>query len=156
MSGAFLRIWKICVLALATSMTGACLSEPPPLGYYGAHYDEFPTPGTPRTPLQIYRRLLEDGYETFSPPRQEGAVYFVGVYNRRGQPGCMILHAFSGVILQAFRYGRDDRLIAMIHHTPGPGFPGDPPFPDGRYATYCPPSPTQGSAGAHKTVSASY
>lgn len=120
---------------------GGCAEARPPLGYFGDRFDERPTPGEPRTPLQIYRRLLEDGYETFEPPQQHGAVYFAGVYNRRREAGCLILHAFSGAILQAYAYGPHGELIARIRQTPGPGFPGAPPFPDGRYAEFCPPPP---------------
>lgn len=156
MSGAGRRAAGAMALLLTGAVMAGCADQTPPLGYYGAHYDEFPTAGGPRSPLQIYRRLLEDGYETFSPPKQAGAVYFVGVYNKRGQAACMILHAFSGAILQAYAYGKDGALNGVVRHTPGPGFPGAPPFPDGRYAIYCPPAPWLAEPGAANPLSAKY
>jgi FHIPEP family len=84
----------------------------------------------------------EDGYALFAAPQQQGAVYFVGAYDRRGRPHCVIVEAFNGVILQAFAY-RGDKILLVNRHTPGPGFPGYPHFPDGRFAAgFCPPPPT--------------
>jgi hypothetical protein len=145
-----------CVKDLPPGAFGAC-DPPPPLGYYGANFKEYPTPGEPRTPLQIYRRLLEDGYETFSPPEQHGPVYFAGVYNRQRKAACMIIEAFNGVILQTYVYGPHGELTARNRHTPGPGYPGDPPFADGRYASYCPPAPWNAAEpAAGPAVSARY
>jgi hypothetical protein len=138
--GATRRLYCAALSIFAASSLLAGCSGPAPLGYYGAVYDELQTPGAPRTQLQIYRRLLEDGYDLFSPPQQQGRVYFVGVYDHRHEPNCMIVEAFTGTILQRYRYRRDGTgVIAINRHTPGPGFAGDPPFADGHHhAPLCP------------------
>lgn len=133
---------RLASLAATLCALAGCASEPPSPGYYGAIFSEHPKPGAPRTPLQIYQRLSEDGYALFAAPQQQGAVYFVGAYDRRGRPHCVIVEAFNGVILQAFAY-RGDKILLVNRHTPGPGFPGYPHFPDGRFAAgFCPPPPT--------------
>ncbi len=158
MAGNCLKIAAAAVaVALAASTLAGCDSPPPmgyyglpplPMGYYGSVFNEAHVPGAPRTPLEIYRRLLEDGYEIFSPPDQQGAVYFVGVIGRRGRPACMIVEAFTGTILQTYFYGPDGNLIARNRNTPGPGFPGAPPFRDGRHSGFCPPPPGAAPRGA--------
>jgi hypothetical protein len=93
-------------------------------------------PGAPRTPTLIYRRLLEDGYEVSAPIVQKGPVYFVHVHDRRSQPLCLVLDAFTGTILQGFAYTPQGPR-ALNDDSPGPGFPGYPPYPDARFAGDC-------------------
>jgi len=129
-------------VAAGCSLLASC-AAPPPLGYYGSVYNERPVAGEMRSPLQIYRRLIEDGYEFFSPPQLHGAVYFVGVFDKNHASNCLVVEAFTGTILQSYRY-RGDRLDARNRNAPGPGFPGDPPFSDGHHlAPMCPSPPGQ-------------
>jgi hypothetical protein len=140
MIGVVRRLAIGALLATTSSLVAGCASQPP-LGYYGSVYEEQAVPGGPRTPLQIYRRLIEDGYEFFSPPQQQGAVYFVGVFNQRHEANCLVVEAFTGAILQSYQY-RGEWIEARNRNTPGPGFPGDPPFVDGHHlAPMCPAPP---------------
>ena len=125
-------------VALAVSFVAALAAcNEKPLGYYGTGFESRDMPGTPRTHVQIYRRLLEDGYELRGDVKQAGAVYFADVTTVKGnKPKCLILHAFSGTILQSFAV-TPKGFAAEIKDAPGPGFPGYPPVPDGRYALLC-------------------
>ena len=123
------------IMGLVTGGLSGC-ADTTKLGYYGTGYDARDVPGTPRTPIQIYRRLVEEGYELRNDPKQSGAVYFVDVIDSKKRPKCLILHAFSGTLLQSFAVGPKG-FVAEIRHTPGPGFPGYPAVPDGRYASLC-------------------
>ena len=128
-------------LLLAGGLAGCgsskIFSDEKPLGYYGTGYERADTPGMPRTHVQIYRRLLEDGYELRGDIKQAGSVYFANVNTVRDRKQrCLILNIFSGTILQSFTIGRSG-WVAEIRDAPGPGFPGYPPVPDGRYALLC-------------------
>ena len=139
----FGRVSKAAIAILLASGLTACgsgsniFSSEKPLGYYGTGYERRDTPGLPRTHVQIYRRLLEDGYELRGDIKQAGAVYFANVNTVRDhKQRCLILNIFSGTILQSFTIGRSG-WVAEIRDAPGPGFPGYPPVPDGRYALLC-------------------
>ena len=93
--------------------------------------------GAPRSSTFVSRFLLEGGYELRSPIVQVGAVYFASVDNK-GEPECLMLDSFNVTILQTFIY-TPAGLRALNPDSPGPGYPGYPPFSDGRYASACSP-----------------
>ncbi|HUZ66377.1 MAG TPA: hypothetical protein VMU56_01805 [Beijerinckiaceae bacterium] len=132
---------RIFAAALASAalvfFTGAMTARAQPSFSLDPAGDSAPdVPGAPRTPILIYRRLLEDGYELSAPLVRNGPVYFADVEDKGRRPLCLILDSFTGAILQTFVY-TPGGLHALNRDAPGPGFPGYPPFPDARYASAC-------------------
>jgi hypothetical protein len=83
----------------------------------------------------VARHLTEEGYALREPIRQDGPVYFA-IVERDAQRYCLMMDAFNETILQKFDYAPTG-LRPEIADSPGPGFPGYPPVPDGRYASGC-------------------
>jgi hypothetical protein len=106
--------------------------------HFNLGYDGSDAPGGPRSPAAMSRRLLEDGYVLRAPLAQVGPVYFANVV-QENQQLCLVLDVFTGTILQTFAF-TPRGLRALNSDAPGPGYPGYPPAPDGRYAHACYPT----------------
>ena len=105
--------------------------------FQGFHlgYNKDDAVGAPRSFDFMSRYLLEDGYELTAPIVRTGPVYIAKVV-KRARPLCLVLDSFNGTILQTFAYTPAGALALNVD-SPGPGYPGYPPFPDARYASAC-------------------
>jgi hypothetical protein len=110
-----------------------CAARPLPAATFQFGLDGSDAPGAPRSYATVARHLVEDGYEVRAPISQVGPNYFVVVLQGVRQY-CLMLDAYNETILQRFAY-TPNGLKAEIEDSPGPGYPGYPPYADGRYAT---------------------
>jgi hypothetical protein len=122
--------------AVASGLLAAASSAPAQAQGFGGWFGprqmviEEPAPAIPAP--EIYRRLLNRGYQLNSAMQRNGGVYLADVVDARGQQQRLVIDAYRGRVLQAFAYGppRPAGLVPRPDgYRAGPAYASREPMP---------------------------